>query len=398
MGKKPGSLGGGRRRPAHIDETVEQKLDRCPDCGQPLKAENIISSWDHLQEDIIPAHLKVTCYRHFRYRCPGCRKIQDSPAQGDEIPHSKLGPRALLAAVLFKYQYALPFNKIASMLKQTCGLPVSDSALVQGVLRLSQRFQGEVEALIEAIRGSPALNIDETGWRVSGVNDYLWVFTDQFHTAYRIIHSRSRQVVLDTLGEDYPGVINSDFFSAYNPLPYRKQKCFAHLAREFHRVREANDSAEFRWLKRKVDRLRQDSVRLKRDRGKLEPAVFQRRLQRLKQRASELGDMEFTDPDSLRLAARMVKYADELFTFVEHDEVEATNNLAERKIRPNVVIRKISGGNRSRRGADAHENLMSLVVTSQQQGKDWFEYGKTVLNNFRDNVKEPVIVNAQIKI
>ena len=120
--------------------------------------------------------------------------------------------------VLFKYQYALPYNKIASLLKQTCGLPVSDSGLSQGVLRLSQRFQGEAEALIETIRGSPALNIDETSWRTSVVNDYLWIFTDQFHTAYKIIHSRGRQVVLDTLDEGYQRTINFDFFSAYNPL------------------------------------------------------------------------------------------------------------------------------------------------------------------------------------
>ena len=134
--KKPGKPDGGRKKPDHIDETVEQKLDRCPDCGQSLSDKNIISFWDHLQEDIVPAHIKVTCYRHFRYRCSCCHKIQNSPAQGDEIPHSKLGPRTLLAAVLFKYQYALPYNKIASMLKQTCGLPVTDGALSQGVLRL----------------------------------------------------------------------------------------------------------------------------------------------------------------------------------------------------------------------------------------------------------------------
>ena len=398
MGKKPGKPGGGRRKPDHIDETVEQKLDRCPDCRQSLSDKNIISSWDHLQEDIVPAHIKVTCYRHFRYRCSCCRKIQDSPAQGDEIPHSKLGPRTLLAAVLFKYHFAMPYNKIASMLKQTCGLPVTDSALSQGVLRLKQRFQGEAEALLETIRGSPGLNIDETGWRVNGVNDYLWVFTDKIHTVYKIIHSRANQVVLDTLGEGYQGTINSDFFSAYNPLPYRKQKCHTHLAREFHKVSEQNDSAEFRWLKRKVDRLRDDSVRLKANRAKYTPAVFQRRFLRLIQRAEEFGDMEFTDPDSTRLADRVVKYAEELFTFVDHPEVEATNNLAERKIRPNVVIRKISGGSRSRRGAEAHENLMSLVVTSQQKGIDWFEYGKTVLNNFRDNVKEPVIIKAENRV
>ena len=97
--------------------------------------------------------------------------------------------------------------------------------------------------------------------------------------------------------------------------------------------------------------------------------------------------MEFTDPDSIRLAGRLVKYVPELFTFVDQPEVECTNNLAEWKIHPNVVIRKIFGGNRSRSGADAHANLMSLVVSSQQKGKDWFYFGKKVLNNFRDIVK-----------
>ena len=104
--------------------------------------------------------------------------------------------------------------------------------------------------------------------------------------------------------------------------------------------------------------------------------------------------MEYEDPDSVRLAERVVKYAGDLFTFVDHPEVERTNNLAERKLRPCVVIRKISGGNRSERGASAHENLMGLIVTCLQRENDWFDYGKTVLLNFRDNVKEPVIVKA----
>ena len=288
----------------------------------------------------------------------------------------------------------MPYNKIVSMLKQTCGLKTTDSGLAQGVIRLSQRFQGEVEALHAAIRASPGLNIGETGWRVKGVNDYLWVFTDKFHTAYRIIHSRGHQMVEEMLGEDYQGIINSDFFSTYNPLPYRKQKCHTHLGREFHDVRERNDTDEFVWLKRKVDRLRDDSIRLQENREKYEPVVFRRRLQRLIQRALELGDIEFTDPDSVRLAERVRKHAGELFTFVDHPEIESTNNLAEWKLRPCVVIRKISGGNRSDRGKIAHENLMSLVVTSQQKGKDWFEYGKTVLKHFRDDVKKPVLVKG----
>ena len=119
--------------------------------------------------------------------------------------------------------------------------------------------------------------------------------------------------------------------------------------------------------------------------------VFQRHLQRLIQRALELGDVEYEDSDSARLVARVVKHVVELFIFVDHQEVEHTNNLAERNLRPCVVIRKISGGNRSRRGAAAHENLMSLIVICLQQEKDWFDYGKAVLMRVRDNVKELVL-------
>ena len=84
-------------------------------------------------------------------------------------------------------------------------------------------------------------------------------------------------------------------------------------------------------------------------------------------------------------------------TFAVRPEVEHTNNLAERKPQPNVVIRKISSGNRSDRGAKAHENLMSLIVTSQQKGKDWLEYGNAVMKHFRDNLKEPVISTPQLQ-
>ena len=376
-----------------MDETVDQKLDRCPDCGHSLSDEDSFASWEHYQEEIVPAQVRVTRYRHFRYRCPCCKKVQDAPAQGDEIPHSKLGPRILLATALYKYHFALPYNKIARMLNQTCGLKVTASALAQGVLRLAERFQGEMEALQAAIRASPAVNIDETGWRVEGINHWLWVFTDKIHTVYRIDRSRGSKVVKEQLGENFKGVVNSDFFSAYNPLPYAKQKCHVHLLRELHNLGERNRSAQFQWLRKKVERLLQDSVRLKEKRDKYDAALFQRRLNRLKQRALELDDVEYDDPDSARIAKRVAKHAGELFTFVENDAVDKDNNLAERMIRPNVLIRKVSAGNRSGKGADSHEILMSLITTCRQKGDEWFQYGKIVLNNQRDGFKEPVIIS-----
>ena len=133
-----------------------------------------------------------------------------------------------------------------------------------------------------------------------------------------------------------------------------------------------------------MKRLLGDSVRLKEHREQYDETTFQRRLNRLKERALEFDDVEYEDSDSARLAGRVAKHADELFTFVEHEEMDRDNNQAERNIRPNVVMRKKGCINRSDKGADAHTTLMSLIVTCKQLGKEWFTFAKEALFNQRD--------------
>ena len=390
-GQKKGHKGVTRPKPTHIDKTKECKLDNCPDCGGELSDDDACGFWDHFQEDIIPAKVETTCYRHYRYRCPHCKARHDAPAQGDEIPNAKVGPRVLLAAALYKEDYALPYAKIAQLFDQNCGLKISAGGLAQGLQRLSERFQGELNALRAAIRASPFAHVDETGWRVDGVNHYLWVFTDKIHTLYRIDRSRGSKIPQEELGEDYGGTVISDFYSAYSPLPFTKQKCHVHLTRELHDVGEKNNSDEFSWFKKKMKRLLNDSVRLKKRREKYDEPVFQHRLALLKKRALELNDVEYEDYDSSRLAGRGAKHVNELFTFVEHENMDRDNNQAERNIRPNVVMRKKGCINRSQKGAKTHTTLMSLIVTCKQSGKEWFTFAKEALFNQRDGKNNSVL-------
>ena len=87
----------------------------------------------------------------------------------------------------------------------------------------------------------------------------------------------------------------------------------------------------------------------------------------------------------------MRKYGSELLTFLDHTDVDKDNNRAERAIRPNTVIRKISSGNRSEKGAEAHNTLMSVITTVIQRGKNWFDYGLRVIRNYRDGKKQTVL-------
>jgi hypothetical protein len=79
---------------------------------------------------------------------------------------------------------------------------------------------------------------------------------------------------------------------------------------------------------------------------------------------------DYTDPDNARLAKRLRKQRDHLLRSLDHDAVEATNNLAEREVRPAVIARKLSAGNRTEAGAETHAVLASLLRTCRRQGRD----------------------------
>ena len=78
----------------------------------------------------------------------------------------------------------------------------------------------------------------------------------------------------------------------------------------------------------------------------------------------------YTDPDNARLAKRLRKHREHLLRFLDHDGVDATNNLAEREIRPAVIARKLSAGNRTEAGAETHAVLASLLRTCHRRGHD----------------------------
>jgi hypothetical protein len=77
---------------------------------------------------------------------------------------------------------------------------------------------------------------------------------------------------------------------------------------------------------------------------------------------------QLTDPDNQRLAQRLRKQRAHLFRFLYSDGLDATNNQAERMLRPAVITRKTTGCNRTAQGAHAHSILASVLVTYRQQG------------------------------
>jgi len=174
LGAPIGHRGATREKPARIDRIVEQYLERCPECGNEELRPCPSATSEHIQEDIIPSRVEVTKFIHHGYWCECCGTIQKAGYAVEEVPSGYLGSNVLIQTVLMKYHQGLSYDKIVKFFEDFCGLRVTDAGLVQALQRIGRWLNVEEGVLLEAIRVSPYLHIDETGWKIAGVNHWLW--------------------------------------------------------------------------------------------------------------------------------------------------------------------------------------------------------------------------------
>jgi len=389
-GQKKGHVGINRPLPDHVDETIEQSLKTCPHCKNSLGFP--VETIEHTQEDIIPATVKVTKFLRNRYWCGSCCQIVEAPYHQAEIPCGRIGPNVLIQAAILKYSHCLPYQKITEVFKELAGLSISPGALAQSLQRLSLWLNVEKQTILDAIRAGPYVHIDETGWRLDGKNHWLWAFVNKRLAYYRIEPSRGRKIVKDTLTEQYRGTIISDFYGVYFRLPYKKQKCLVHLLRELRSTSKHDNTQEYRIFYKQIKRLVHDAVRLKENKSTLSAYIFQRKLKRIKKRLFMLiADKASPNKNVSRIASRFSKFWLDMLTFLEIDGVDWNNNLAERLIRPHVIYRNRSFGNRSVAGLKTHSTLTSIIQSLLLQKLNVTESLKTAFLTHRQGNPQPLL-------
>ena len=390
-GKRPGRKKGHpaalRPLPDHVDVHQDVPLPTddgghpaCPHCNCSLSD---VKGHERLYEDIVPSKVLVTCYHTASGYCAMCRKRVESRAPGQppaaDLPHARLGLNALATAAVLRVVHRLPFAQVAAVLAQLSGLTVSRGCVARQLQRLGHWLGPYCERIKLALRAAAHVNGDETGWRTGGRNGYLWAVTDAKHTLYHVDKRRSGEVIENLLGRAYPGTLACDFYSAYNRLDCPKQRCLAHLLRELKDA--ARDSPDFAACDfyRRCRRLVRDILALKREWEQLGDATYTRRACRIEDRLDRLAKGGHDEPDAARLAKRLGKHRAELTRFLWDKGLDGTNNAAERALRPAVVMRKVTGGSRSAKGAEAWARLASLMRTAGQQGRNVLETVKQLL-------------------
>jgi len=366
-GREQGHSGSRRPTPEAIDHHVDHRLETCPDCHGSLTRTNQARTrvTEDIPEAITPVVTEHTIHRDW---CPRCQKAVE-PVVTEALPGSTLGNRTLVLSAWLHYGLGNTLSQIVAVFNHHLRLKVTPGGLIQMWYRLQAiLFAWYLEIQAEAL-GSAVLHADETGWRVNGTTHWLWCFTTTDLTYFMIDRSRGSPALAEFFKDEFNGTLVTDFWGAYNKVACaRRQTCLVHLLRELKTV-EKYGRPGLHWpaFVKKLRRLLGDAIRLKK-RDDVPAEEYASRRARLAVRLDELIATQWEDKDAKRLIKRLRRHRDDLFTFLDEPDVPFDNNHAERAIRPAVMIRKNSFGNRSGRGADTQAVLMSVYRTLQQRG------------------------------
>lgn len=402
-GRKEGHEASYRREPKQIDRRIETPMEGCPECGDPVTEVRPIRQVVEELPPIEPETVEVTTYRG---ECEECgtvettHRLKTTEATGAAQVH--LGPRAQAITLLLRERHGLTMRRACGVLKDGFGLDLSPGGLAQMVQRCASRLEEEDKRLLEAARSSQVQHADETSWWVvhpeAGEAEagelgrapqrqpqgeeslwWLWVFADEEQTVFRVEPKRDREVVQRMLGSDYGGVLVSDCLNIYDDATPVQQKCYAHHLKAISTAQddyEAKAGEPSSYLS-SIKGLLIGAKALKKAKPNLSSQQMQLRREALEDSADRLlrpGRADSLTEIEDKIRRRLKKQRDHLFVFLDHEKVPATNNRAERQLRPAVIRRKLSCGNRTPRGAKAFERMASVVETCVQQGRSVVDY------------------------
>ena len=402
--KKPGRPSGHepaqRDQPEEVDHEVQVPLEQCPHCGSPE-----LSEVENLEPQIVidlPEKVKPTVTRYHNQsgtclRCGqrGVSRHRDQTSTARGAAGVQVGPRAISQALDLKHRIGIPFRKVCEVLKLLSGLDVSAGGLVRIGQRVAPQCEPTMNALVQHLRQAEVVRADETGWyitEVEGTKPWLWVFTAPAPkiTLYQIRLSRGIEVPLEILGDEFVGTLGVDGWAGYLNLPYDKGQCVAHLLRRCWSLQEVNKQGAARFPLH-VLRVLGEACALKALEPHLERTDYIALSEQMHEAMSAVLDADIQQPLNRKLQNHLRRHQDELLTFLEVPGMDPSNNLAEQEIRPAVVLRKISAGNRTLEGAYVHEYLASLCRTAQRNGIPFVRILPQLLTSTNPDLILPVL-------
>ena len=376
-GRKRGAQPGhpGRHRellpPDQVTELVVHLPSACPHCQHTLR-DALPTTAPVLRQqvwELPPVEPTVTEHQFPTVTCPHCHQAVRAE-RPPEVPPGSFGPQVVALVALLHGRYRVSTREIVLLLTDLCGIPLSLGsvpALYQTVSTALAPVYSEVQSTVQA---QAVANVDETSWKESHQQRYLWVAVTLVASLF-MLGRRSRDAFTNLLGACFGGIVGSDRYSAYAHLPLeQRQVCWAHLKRDWQFFRE-RDGPVGEWGEAAMGQIEALFANWHRFRhGEGDRATLQREMVPVEaelRRLVEQGRDEVPWEKARGFCRELLLVWPALWTFVDVEGVEPTNNAAERALRPAVLWRKGCYGTDSTDGSRFVERILTVTTTCRQQ-------------------------------
>jgi transposase len=368
----------------------------CPDCGHGLRP---AGADVRVVQQIEIAEVPILIEEHRSHPgwCPQCRKVHYAALPAVVAKGGLVGPRLATLIAYLKGACHASYSTIRKFLRDVLRVTIARGQLAKVIAKVSQALDGPYQELLERLPAQARLNVDETGHHDQGEQWWTWCFRASLYTLFKIDPTRSGDVLLDVLGEEFNGVLGCDYFSAYRRYLREcnavVQFCLAHLIRDVKFLTTLPDARDRAYGERVREALRALFGVIHR-RAELGPRVFQRQLLAARDEVLEqaTGDVPPT-AHSQNMAKRFANHGQAYFEFVTTPAVEPTNNLAEQAIRFVVIDRHITQGTRGEKGRRWCERIWTVIATCAQQGRSVFEYLHGAVAAFFEQTAVPSLLS-----
>src|SRR2546423_110270 len=227
------------RKRAVPTQIVEHRIVKGPDCHLRLGGISLARCREVIDVPPPPV-VEVTEHRIYKGWCSSCQKWHEAPVDFSEqvLGQGRIGVRLASMVAYLRTVMRLPLRQLRDVLRDLHGFEVSLGELVELLHRIREYAQPVLKTLKAEIRASPAVQADETGWREDGINGSIWSVSTPTIRYYEYHHSRAGEVVKQLIGENFQGVLGSDFYAAYNIHQGLHQRCWVHFLRDVHELKD----------------------------------------------------------------------------------------------------------------------------------------------------------------
>jgi transposase len=355
-----------RKFVAQADQVVNVRAQSCCTCQADLSVEPGRLVKVNQITELPEAKAQVIEVRQYEVVCPDCHHAQvEAPPPGLEMERA-FGTRLEATLVYYRQEQHMSYERTQQALLELSGVEISQGGIDEIMKRAGKQAISKQAALEAAVRQSRVIYCDETRCRVDGANWWEWVFCTVNTILHVIRFNRSVDVIHTVMEQQQAEVWVSDCLSAQLKAPARqRQLCLSHQLRNLQALVDAHPHS---FWSQAMQALFRAAIHLHHQRHPLSPEQFCLQVARLERLCNWLLLRSLSPPAAQKLQRRYQKYRTHLFVFLYRTDVEPTNNVSERALRPSVIHRKVTGGFRSDWGAKTYAALASVIDTAELSG------------------------------